>query len=777
MRKTQAVLISATLAFNSFVSTVISAESRVDALLEEVVVTARKREEGLQEAPISISAFNGDSLEYRGVTNIGQIADFTPNLTFQNNPSFGGSSNAASVFLRGVGQKEFLPTTEPGVGIYIDGVYIARSVGAILDLIDVERIEVLRGPQGTLFGRNTIGGAISLTTKKPAEELGGNISVTGGTDSRLDVKASADIPFSENFRSKFSVASFQRDGYVTREDGLDLGDDDTLVARAAFQWDASESVTVDFAIGKTRDRENGPAMTLLGINFGFPIDPDTPPMALINNVGANLAAGGPPAPCAFPGMELNLAVPGCYDNRYVEGRDFNAGAAPSFSKADLTSGNLNISWDLSDNLELRSITAFRDLDSEFSRDGDHSPLVISQFFDSLDQEQFTQELQLLGSGEKFNWIAGVYYFEEDGNNVNLLDFVVSSFRSGGRFDNEASAIYGQLTYDFTDKLSATFGLRYTEEDKSFLPDQIIFNNPFAGSGHPQLDAPFMQAGSRILPFLKKDISIKETTPMVNVSYLFNDNLMGYATYSEGFKSGGFTQRVFPPIVAPFTAPPGTPDIDLIPTFEPEFVEVFELGFKYSSADNRVRLNGAVFSTDYTAIQVQVFTSVAPVTTNAGSASIDGFELEGQFVPGNGWLIDFGIGYVDAGFDEIDQATTFLSTSSEFERVPEWSLNAALSKEFETGSGSVVIARIDWSYRSDTFNDSFNTPIIAQDSYSVLNANLAWLSAEEHHRVTLGVTNLTDEDYLVTGISGDAFQSYEGIFAREREWYLTYSYSF
>lgn len=778
MKKVRNVVLTLSLAITSTVtSSFIQAQSRADGLLEEIIVTARKIEESLQDAPISISAFNGDSLEYRGITNIGQIAAFTPNLTFQNNPSFGGSSNAAAVYIRGVGQKEFLPTTEPGVGLYVDGVYVARSVGAILDLIDVERVEVLRGPQGTLFGRNTIGGAVSITTRKPSDEFGGKVSLTAGADSRLDFKGTVDVPFSETFRSSFSVASFNRDGYVTRQDGVDLGDDDTLTARAAFQWDASENVVVDFAIETSRDRENGPPMTFLGVNFAGPIDPDTPPMATINNVGANLAAGGPPAPCAFPGMEINLAVPGCYDNRYVQGRDFNAGTAPAFSESDLTSGNFNISWNISDNLELKSITAFRDLDSKFSRDGDHSPLLISQFFDSLEQEQFTQEFQLLGSSEKVNWIAGLYYFEEDGDNINLLDFVVSSFRSGGKFDNKAKAAYGQLTYDFTENLSATFGLRYTEEDKSFLPDQVILSNPFAGSGHPQLDAPFVQVGSRILPFLEKEISIQETTPMVNVSYQFTDNTMGYLTYSEGFKSGGFSQRVFPPIVAPFTAPPGTPDIDLIPTYQPEFVEVIEAGLKYASADNRVRLNGSIFHTDYTDIQVQVFTSVAPVTRNAGTASIDGFEFEGQFIPGNGWLVDIGVGYIDAGFNEVNEATTFLTTSSEFERVPEWSLSSAVSKEFETKSGSVIIPRIDWSYRSDTFNDAFNTPEIAQEAYSTVNVSIAWASADESQRLTLGATNLTDEDYLVTGVIGDAFQAFEGIFARQREWYLTYDYRF
>ncbi len=758
----------------------------LENFLEEIVVTARKREESLQDAPISISAFTGEALEYRGTTNISQIADFTPNLTFQNNPSFGGSSNAASVYLRGVGQKEFLPTTEPGVGIYVDGVYIARSVGAILDLVDVERVEVLRGPQGTLFGRNTIGGAISLTTRKPADEFGGKASVTVGDDSRFDVKARLDIPLSESARSSISVASFNRDGYVTRDDGVDLGDDDTLTARAALSWDINENLSLDAAIDVSRDRENGPALTLLGINLDNALfnpapasDPfsGTVPIATISNIGANLAAGGPPVPCAFSGQPINLAVPGCYDERFINGRDRNSGSAPAFSNSDLSSANVNVTWDISDSLTIKSITAVRDLDSQFSRDGDHSPVIISQFFDDFQQEQFTQEFQLLGSGEKFNWIAGLYYFDEDGVNVNLLDFAVASFRSGGSFENQAIAAYAQATYDVTEKFSATVGIRYTEEDKSFLPDQIIFTNS-GTSPDPRnpFNTPFLAPGARILPLLERTIEIEETTPFFNLAYQLNENTLIYGTYSEGFKSGGFTQRVFPPIVAGFTAPAGTPDIDLIPTFNPEFVTVTELGFKYSTPDNRFVLNGAIFNTDYDDLQVQVFEGVAPVTTNAGEASLSGFELEAQIIPGGGWFINAGVGFIDAEYDQVD-ADALFPVTNEFERVPEWTLNAALSREFNLQNGSVILPRIDWSYRSETFNDTFNTPQIAQDSYSLVNASVAWISTSENQRFTVGVTNLTDEDYLVTGVAGDAFQSFEGLFARSREWYASYSYEF
>ncbi|WP_219846110.1 TonB-dependent receptor [Emcibacter nanhaiensis] len=781
-RKIALALSCSLLAFGDLATAQEAASSNDTAwLLEEITVTARKREEGLQSAPIAISAFTGDSLEYRGVTDVGEIAQFTPNLSFQNNPSFGGASNSAAIYIRGVGQKEFLPTVDPGVGLYVDGVYIARSVGGILDLIDVERVEVLKGPQGTLFGRNTIGGAISITTKKPHDEFEGKLSATYGTDDRIDLKGSLNVPLSDNFFSSYSVAYLSQDGYVMRDDGIDLGDDDTLSGRASFLLEASDDLEISFSIEGSRDRENGPALTLIGINYEGPnplsLAPP-PPMATLHNILANLAAGGPMAPCAYPGSTLNLAVDGCYDDRYVyDGEERSSGTAPAYSDTDFWAANLNIDWALSDDVTLKSITAYRDLDAEFSRDGDHSPFRISQFQDFLTQEQFTQEFQLLGTAfeDRLNWIVGLYYFKESGDNRNELDFTVSRFRSGGAYDNQSLAAFAQGTYDITDRIHLTAGIRYTDETKKFTPDQIVHENYFAdlvGTGLADVEAPFLAAGTRVLPYLEKELSYDEVDPYLNLSWDATDDLMVYASYSEGFKSGGFSQRVFPPVVPPFTAPAGTPDIDLIPTFDPEFVKVYEVGFKYSGLDGRMRLNGAAFWTDYTDMQVQVFTSVAPITKNAGAATIKGVELELQMTPADGWFVEAGLGYLDAGYDEIDFTETLVDANNRLERVSDWSLSAAVSKEIDLGDSGSLTPRVDWSYRSEFDNDAFNTPQIHQGGYHLLNANITWRNAEETYALVVGVKNITDEKYLHTGILGDAFQSYEGLYDRGREWYVT-----
>ena len=784
---TTAIALS-TAALSGLVSAQDNAPSTTATLMEEIVVSARGIEEGLQDAPIAVSAFTGETLDYRGVDSLDQIERFVPSLTLQNNPSFGGASNSAAIYLRGVGQKEFLPTTEPGVGLYVDGVYVARSVGAILDIVDIDRLEVLRGPQGTLFGRNTIGGAISIATRKPQPggDFEGSLAAAAGTDSLVHLRGTVHVPVNERVALRASVASMTQDGYVDRADGIDLGNDDTIAGRVSLAFQPNDDFAALITVDMTRDRENGPAMELLGIDFtdlsqlqGVVLAPP-PPMAFIHNV--TTAAMGPGQPCAATdpagnGITSNPASPNCYDSRYIGADKSNEGTAPAYSETDVFGVSATLDYNLSENLAIKSITAYRELDSDFARDGDHSPHRIAQFEDTLEQDQFTQELQLLGTYDRMNWILGLYYFSEDGDNVNTLDFTVSNFRSGGAFDNTSWAAFAQATYDMTDRLHLTLGARYTDEDKAFTPDQIIYNNYFAGfsnlvpPGNPlaALDAPFLQAGSRILPLLEKEISISEFTPMANLAFDLSDKVMLYATYSEGFKSGGFTQRVFPPIVAGFTAPPGTPDLDLIPTYEPEFVDVLEAGFKMDLLDGQLRLNGAFFKTNYEELQVQVFNSVAPVTQNIGEASIEGFELELSASPAEGWFIEGSLSLLDAEYDTIDTANTLIFESNEFERVPETTASLGLSKEFSLSNTGTLLLRADWSYRSETFNDAYNTPLLETDSYSLIDASARWTNRDGDWTVIVSGTNLSDEEYLVTGVYGTAFQSLEGVYNRGRQW--------
>ncbi len=765
-------------------------------MIEEVVVTARRREEGLQDAPLAVSAYTDDTLDYRGVSRLDEIARFVPSLTLENNPSFGGASNSAAIYLRGVGQKEFLPTTEPGVGLYVDGVYVARSIGGILDIVDVERLEVLRGPQGTLFGRNTIGGAISIGSvqAQPGGEPSGRVSVAAGTDDLLRLKGTVNLPVSDTFAARLSVASIVQDGYVDRTDGIDLGDDDTLSGRLSLVWEPNDNLSAHIAVDAGKDEENGPALQLVGIDFtdlsqlqGVVLAPP-PPLAFIHNV--TTAAAAPGVPCAVTdtagnGITFNPGVANCYDSRYIGADGSNEGTSPAFSDTDVWGVSATLNYAINEHLAFKSISAWRDLEAEFARDGDHSPHRISTLFDDLQQDQFSQEFQLIGSQEGLTWILGAYYFNEDGNNVNILDFTVSNFRSGGQFDNEAWAAFAQATYEINNRWRLTLGGRYTEEDKAFLPDQIIFNNYYAGisqvvpPGNPlaALDAPFLQAGERILPLLEKEIEIEEFTPMGIVSYDLSDDVMLYLSYAEGFKSGGFTQRVFPPIVAGFTAPPGTADIDLIPTYDPEFVDVWELGVKAAALDNRLRINGAVFQTGYDDLQVQVFNSVAPVTENIGEATIRGLELEVMAAPGAGWFFEASVALLDAEYDDIDTNITLIGENFDFERVPDTAASVGIAKEIPLAELGSVTLRVDWSYRSETYNDAFNTPLLETDAYDLVDASLRWSNPAEDWTIVLSGKNLTDEEYLVTGVYGTAFQVFEGVFDRGRQWQLEIRKSF
>ncbi|MCJ8192043.1 TonB-dependent receptor [Sphingomicrobium aestuariivivum] len=745
----------------------LSAEELDAALGGPIIITARRREELLQDTPIAVSAFTAEALAARGVDTSDALANITPNLTFRNNPAFGGLTNNAAIFIRGIGQSDFVPTIDPGVGVYVDGVYLARSVGSVLDLVDIERVEVLRGPQGTLFGRNTIGGAISITTSAPnpsREE--GHASFAYGTDDLVEAKASYNIPLGEDVAMRLAGGYFGQDGYVYRPfDDRWLGNSNRFVGRAALRAYPSDTVTLDLALDYTHLRENGAPYSLVGINYGTTLA--APPFVDIHNVLANLMAGGGPMPCATAAMPYNPDVDGCLDDRYVAGRFTNLGTGPTFSDSDIFGFSLIGEWDVADDLTLKSISAYRTIDSAFARDGDVSPFTVNHFADELSQYQYSQELQLLGRSfdRRLDWIIGGYFFRETGTNPNILDFVVSRFRSGGAFEGSSIAGFAQGTFDVTDSLSLTAGIRYTEETKSFTPDQVILENklPFL----PPFDAPIFAPGTRILPNVEATRRYDAFTPHLNIAFRPSEPLLLYASWSEGFKSGGFTQRVFPPIIPGITTPILDP-AEAIPSIAPETVSTYEVGAKYNSPGGLLRLNVAAFSSDYKDLQIQVFTSVAPVFQNAASASIKGFEAEMQLDPGGGFFAEASLGYTDAGYEEIDEAVTFVDPDNDLALISRWTVAAGAQHRFDLSPDQSLTPRVDLSYRSGYYTDAFNTEAIAQDDYALLDANVAWRDDKRGLALIGSVHNVFDTHYLVSGVLSDAFQVFEGAYARGRE---------
>jgi iron complex outermembrane receptor protein len=339
-------------------------------------------------------------------------------------------------------------------------------------------------------------------------------------------------------------------------------------------------------------------------------------------------------------------------------------------------------------------------------------------------------------------------------------FPVVNFQSGGSVDNENAAVFGQATYAITDRLSLTAGLRYTDETKTFLPDQFVYTDPTG------LFPPGSVPGFRLVPLAESERSITETTPMANLAYQWADGFMTYASYSEGFKSGGFTQRIFPPLPAP-------------PPFGPEFAASYELGFKFDSADRRVRLNGAAYFTDYSDLQVQVLVGVQPLTANAGGAQVKGFELELQTVPIEDLQINVGLGYADAAYTSLDPTViaTGVTLDSKFAQVPEWTGNFDVAYTIDVGIARIT-PRVGLSYRSETFMNAANTPSLRQDAYTLINASVAWETQDERWRFTLFGQNLSDESYINGGFADLQDQGYaEVAVGRPLEFGLTVDYRY
>ncbi|MCB1662093.1 MAG: TonB-dependent receptor [Pseudomonadales bacterium] len=741
--------------------------------IEEVVVTARKREENLQDTPLSVAAFTANEMKVRQIHSSDQLSQITPNLSFSSQAPSSGSNASSQIFIRGIGQTEFLPSTDPGVGLYIDGVYMARSVGGTLDFADLERIEVLRGPQGTLFGRNTIGGAIDIHTRKPSEEFGGEVEIKVGSDNQLELMADINLPISENLLTKISVGKRDRDGYVKRlVDGDDLGDDNTVGARAAVLWTPSDDVRLFWTADYNKEDENGSPQVFNSIASGNLF-------ALVSSQRAG---------CPAPGTEL--ADPRCANNQWDAGPYANNGTFPVASELEGWGTQLTVDWDL-DWVSIKSITAYRDMEWYASRDADNTPFTILHTQNDDTQEQFSQELQFSGTAmeDRLQWLVGLYYFEEEATDDYYVPITFGDFKTGGDVDNDTQAIFAQATYNFSNALSLTIGLRSSEETKRFTPDQGALTTyvfPIADSEksggmylHPVTGELFpivaagaaaaVPAGTPFFPAGEVENDITETTPMINLSYRWNDQIMTYVSYSEGFKSGGFNAR---------NVKPG-PEVR---EFDPEFAETIEVGFKTDLFDGTLRLNGAIFTTDYTDLQFIIREDFSPITFNAGAATIDGFELEWTWVPTSQLHVVGGLGYIDGDYDELSPeliANGGVFLNSAMPHSPDWSGNLGVAYSIELGDMGSLTPRVDWSYRSKVYFNAENTEEIAQGSYSVVNAALTWYSADEAWQVIAAVNNLTDETYRVAGNSSlTASAAYaESTYAREREYSLSVKFNY
>ena len=754
--------------------------------LEEVVVTARKREENLQDTPVAISAFTHSDLELRQITSTHQLGDVTPNLTFDAISPSSGSNSTASIFIRGIGQTDFTGITDPGVGLYIDGVYHARAVGSAMDFLDLDRVEILRGPQGTLFGRNTIGGAVVLHTKRPhMEQVEGDVKFETGTDDKIWFNGNVNIPINDELAVKVSGTYKERDGYVTRiTDGLDLGNDDTWAIRGAVLWQPTETfeayITADYA----SEDEHGAPTVSQGVN-------EVGLFGTLNNrllIPTCPFFGSPGGPVGLDTM----GAAGCVNEATADIGEFtSAGTFPVNSALDKWGVTGTLTWEATDWLTIKSITAYIDTEGDWSRDSDSTPYNVFQTSDLWDSWQFSQEIQFSGLAfdDRLNWLLGFYYFEEETDNLNDVPIITGGLHSRALADNDSWAVFAQATYDVTEQLALTFGIRYTEDTKRFTPDQFYNSQPEpAVAAFFDIIAPpyvlgqvitpggFFDVGDRIFPMVEGKQKFTDTTPYVNLAYRWNDDLMTYFTWSEGFKSGGFDQRFAAPR---FDAVTG----EQRPTrFTPETVTQYEIGFKSQWFDDKLRLNAAGFITDYENLQLVIREIFNPITFNGGTADLAGFEVEAVIVPTSELIITAAVGYIDASYDQLSDEVlnnpSPLFPENELVNTPEWTANIGAAYTFRTEWGTLT-PRIDWSYRDSSFNDAVNEVHLFAPSYHLVNISMMFESNDEHWQAVVGGTNITDELYLISGTSafGTASGYTEATFGRKAEWFLSLRYSY
>jgi iron complex outermembrane receptor protein len=735
--------------------------------LQSVVVTARRREERLQDIPIAVTALSAEELDRQQVVSTTDLDKIAPNLQFHSYGTLTGNNSAAQVFIRGIGQTDATPAVDPGVGIYIDEVYMGRAVGGAMEFRDIGSVQILRGPQGTLFGRNTIGGAVLLTTNAPGENAGNSVRVSVGQDDLRELFGAFDVPISDSWAARISVGGRQRDGYVTRAfDGKDLGDEDMYTGQFGLRWTPSESLDITLRGDYTKEDENGSPFVFREMNEAATF------------VGAaSIAAGCPNIldPLPPPLLVGPLDDARCGNDSQALGDFTNGGTYPASSSLENRGVSLVARWDVTDALAFKSITADRRLNWTGTRDADNTPLLILHTNYTSESEQFSQELQALVDADRLDGVFGLYFFDEDSFDrllVPLGNPGTSYDTQRVSMDSKARAAFTEWTFKFNDALSATAGLRYTKETKGL--QAIMFNVSPATAPEPPTPStlcpfagpPPTQTGCLFIPNTRFERDFSSTTASASLQYRFNEQVMTYVSWSEGFKSGGFNQRYN-------AAPPGNAPI----SFADETAETFEIGIKTNPTDN-LRVNAAVFSSDYDDIQMTYRLGVVPLLFNAGVASIDGAEVELVFGRASGLQLDASVGYLDASFDSITPPPPFgpvtpsatATLQSRLPFTPEWQAHVGLSYGFPLGTNWSLTPRVDVSYTDEQFFDAGNSPEIAQDAgITLLNASLALESEDAKWRFVLSGNNLTDKLYPVAGTSSLTTASgySEIIYARPR----------
>ncbi|EIL96706.1 TonB-dependent receptor [Rhodanobacter thiooxydans] len=690
--------------------------------LEAVKVTARRRDEWLQDVPVAISAFSQQQLSDLHADDISGIQHAVPNLYLDK----GDGANAV-VYIRGVGQNDSLAFADPGVGIYVDDVFIARSQAAFLELFDVDRIEVLRGPQGTLYGRNTIGGAIKFVSSPPPRTPKGYLEVGAGNYDQRVLKASFGGPLvKDTLNGKVAIAYSERDGYARNTvDGKSDGDQNTLSGRAALDWKPSDRLQVLFSMDGKRDRPHT----------------SRSPVRETSITGATSSG------------QL-VTYPKATDPYVVE---VNANGL-----SDLTAYGASVTarYQASDAVMIESITAYRDMDFKLNLDTDGSPLPILDILLKEKENQFSQELRAnYDAGGPLTGTAGVYYFHDDDTSFSGVDdgsatifgFPVTmfGFPSSSLADTKqvtkSYAAFADASYNINDKLALSAGLRYTYEEKTSGREFENFFDPVVSV--IRKTPPFLAGAGVVGTPIHGKADFDALTPKFSLSYKPNSEVLLYASAARGFKSGGFDGR-------------GTTDFSFQP-FKPEFVWTYEAGAKTGWMDGALVFNAAYFYSDYTDMQVTSF-GADPVSgvfvslfSNAAAATIQGLEFELAAQPNPNLSINATLGLLDANYDKFSTLVGGVVTDvSKRDLVNSPRLNASVGVTWTqpVADGLDVVLHGDANHRSSLATEITDSPVLRQRAYTLLNAFVGLRSAKDKWEVRAGVQNIGNEKVHVQGFN-------------------------
>lgn len=754
MRMNWAVRAAVAASLAACVGTTMAAEEQEGAL-EEIVVTAQFREQNLQDTPLAITAISAEMLEARSQTNIVDVAAQAPSVVLkQQAPMFGP---AIAAYIRGVGAGDFNPALEPGVGMYIDDVYIATLTGSMLDLLDLQRVEVLRGPQGTLAGRNSIGGSVKLYSQKPTAENSGKVQVTYGSRNRIDLRGTANFALADNLFMRVTGVDKSQEGYVERRDygcefpnnpygipsqrastaGCVIGKDSNVnfsAVRGALRWLPSDSVEVNLSADYTTDHRNPTGAVLVDYRDAtqtaaviariqpiYDANPanDVRPSAFVPPRGSyyNYASFYSPANNGAPPVTNVMVESRANPQQFFEGW----GSA------------LDVNWNINETLSLKSITAWREYESGFTNDNDLSPLTSSIGDGTLPFEFFSQELRLNGSllDNRLEYTVGGYYLDQQSTYQSWQDLRYTGplqFQQDDVVNVDSKAAFAHVSYGLTERLDLTAGIRYTDEHKDYTYVRLNRNGT----------APAAIVGS--LNGTVANYDGDNVDYRAAVQYRLNDDVMTYLQYSTGFKGGGVSPR-------PFVADQAQP-------FNPEKLKTWELGVKADLLDRRLRVNADVYFGDYTDLQLGLQTctgSTQPVPcgriANAGDAEVKGFEFESTFRPIGELQFDAAYSYTDFEYTSLNNVGGIqMSFVPPF--TPAHKASAGVQYGFLLGNGSRITPRFDAAFQGELWTNGNNQVTNRIGGYTLYNARITWENAEGDLGVALEGTNLGDKYYFM-----------------------------